>query len=573
MPWVKLLVTVRDPIDRVFSNYNFLEDQRFKKAKHLGVEPTEMPSFDTFINRDISDLKRAGVLRDGLMPGQFCGSHEERKAWTAYQNMMNHSEAPIGRSLYILQLQEWYSGLRELGRDPESELLVVRNEDMKHDPDEVFQKILWWLELPSFTPPSYVKQMMTTYRSGPMSNATRSMLEDLFRPYNQRLFDLLGWDYDVWDKTYQREKQYQEQEEELEEELEEEEEQAIEENMDPKELEHVYDPPDYDEVKGQNFTNQWCVLDKVSWYPPPNKMWQLRAPYFMLPGAKKSGTTSLSSYLMQHPRIENARTKELQFFLNKNFQADYVTDASKTKVREARDHLYLMDYHSKVLKREKSLMSFDATPGYLFQSAALPQRILCVAPWIKLVILLRNPVDRAYSNWAFAMRRNGIKNTPFEQYMQQDMRNLENSGFLNASSPEQEEDMWSNYLAVKHEGPIGRSIYEIQLRQWFQAIRDVGRDPKTQVYILRSEDLKKDLDGEMQKVHSFLGLPHVPVAREKEMVVTHYSAPIQNETRKMLEEFFDPYNQQLYKMLVDNGFGEDWNGFWDPNQENIITDR
>ena len=230
----------------------------------------------------------------------FYGSPEERQAWTKYQTLLEHSEGPVGRSLYILQFQEWYDALREIGRDPEADILVVRSEEMKANPDDVYQEILWWLELPSYSLPEYKSSMVTKYRTGPLSEEMNNLLERLFEPYNQRLFQLLGWDSDTWEALHDQEKVAA-----FEEEVSlEDEEEAIEANMSPTELQHVYDPPKHDVTKGRRFTDQWCVLDKVSWYPPPNKLWQLRAPYFILPGAKKSGTTSVASYLMQHPLIE-----------------------------------------------------------------------------------------------------------------------------------------------------------------------------------------------------------------------------------------------------------------------------
>ena len=219
--------------------------------------------------------------------------------------------------------------------------------------------------------------------------------------------------------------------------------------------------------------------------------------------------------------------------------------------------MFALDYDSVGLQNSPHQISMDATPGYLFFSAMLPQRILCVAPWIKLVVILRNPVDRAYSNHAFAQRRTGMR-VSFEFYIKDDMRRLERSGFLNATTKEEEDLTWPTYLKLTSEGPVGRSLYEIQLRQWFQAFRDIGRDPKTQVHIVRSEDLKKDLQGEMKKVYEFLGLPYVPVLQEDMRVVSNYDAPMNPDTRQMLEKFFAPYNKRLYDML-----GGDWEGFWD----------
>ena len=334
-------------------------------------------------------------------------------------------------------------------------------------------------------------------------------------------------------------------------------------------MQHVYDPPDYDEDKGMHFADQWCALDKISWYPPPDQLWQLRAPYFILPGAKKSGTTSVASYLTQHPLIEEARTKELQSFLNRHFAANFTTEENKTKVKEARELLYTVDYHSEKLKQNHSLMSFDGTPQYLFDGLYMARRILCVTPWIKVIIVLRNPVDRAYSNWAFMnWRLNRQPWTPFEKVVQWDIKLLNSTGVLDAfEEPEEEFVAWAKYRAILNEGCLGRSLYDILLRQWFQAFEEAGRNPRTNFHILRTEDLKRDLQGTMAKVHAFLGLPHVPVFEENELVVSNYSKPMNEETRIFLEKFYHPYTQRLYKLLVEYGFGDDWDGYWDSQKK------
>jgi hypothetical protein len=327
-------------------------------------------------------------------------------------------------------------------------------------------------------------------------------------------------------------------------------------------LVHRFEPPDYDPKRGDRFSKQWCKFSSVSWYPKESDYWQLRAPYFILPGAKKSGTTSLATYLTQHPLIENARVKELQFFLDKNFKADYVTPNGKTRVDEARKHLYDIDYHSMALKSEKNFISFDGTPEYLFRTNDIPERILCVTPWIKVVIILRHPIERAYSNWAYAMRLMNISMT-FEKYLQHDLNLLKRNGVLNATNAEEEKKAWKAYLSHPTEGVLGRSLYEFQIRRWFQAFQDSGRDPRTQFYFLRSENMKHNLQGEMQKLHTFLGLPFVPVVNEEEKVVSHYTEPIQNKTKAMLENLLDPFNKKLYKLLDEYGFGKDWYGIWD----------
>jgi hypothetical protein len=266
---------------------------------------------------------------------------------------------------------------------------------------------------------------------------------------------------------------------------------------------------------------------------------------------------------MQHDKVAKARTKELQFFMNKNFREKYVRDEDrKTLVKEAR-RAYEHEFRKTQLQSDPSLISMDATPGYLFFSSVLPQRILCVAPWAKLLIILRNPVDRAYSNYQYVVwRSRGRYQQPFEKAIRNDMDALKKAGVLVDSdktlSIEQEDEAWNTYAGLASEGIVGRSLYVIQLRQWFQAIRDVGRDPGSQAHVVRTEDIKKDLDGEYRKIQEFLGLEYEPIKSKEAKVVNNYE-PMKNETRAMLEKLFAPYNKRLYDML-----GGDWKGYWDP---------
>ena len=578
-PWAKLLVTLREPVDRVKSHYNFMMDP----TKDRSVTAI----FEDWLEDDLAVLRQAGVIQNEIPNEEFYGSNAEKVAWNRYLDLsIQHNTnvaGPIGRSMYIIQLEIWYEALKEVGRDPDTELMVIRNMDMRNNPDETYNKILWWLEMPSHTLKNHNEAMKSTYVLPEMKNETRTLLCDFFKPYNQRLYNLLGEDWtEDWDSGVVR-KVPPEQifnvatAVNANESANEEEEAAVQKQVLPVETETVqtattkadevklipnYEIPVYNVTQGKIFTDQWCDLTNAVWYPTlASQTWRLRAPYFMLPGAKKSGTTSLASYIMQHPLVERARTKELQFFMNRNFRLEYVDENRKTLVRKARQKMYEMEYHSSVLMADKSKISFDATPGYLFFSAMLPQRILCVTPWIKLLLILRNPVDRAYSNHAYVTRMTGMK-IEFEKWLEHDLEALKTAGILDATTEEEEDARWPEYLKLAGEGPIGRGLYDIQIRQWTKALADAGRDPTTQIHIVRSEDMHVNKDGEYRKVLHFLGLPYVPMKNEDEKVVSDYQHPMKNETRNMLEALFEPYNKKLYKRL-----GGDWEGFWDPKKE------
>jgi hypothetical protein len=531
-----------------------------------------MPNFETWVKSDLNRLKAAGVLnREQTFPG----TTEEYEAWDKYLDISK--EGPLGRSMYAIQLKHWYDALKAIGRDPTKDIFIVRTEDLERDIQTTMNRIFSWLNLPhkQFSTKEE-KIMVTEYQQRYMTNEMRVMLEEFFRPYNQRLYDMLGGD---WPGIWDTQKNYTAAEEDKGIQTlsvtgkGEQKKKAAEMgslthalNSPPSNASPVYNVPSYNTSVAASFVTKWCEMRNVQeWYPTGADSWQLRAPYFMLPGVRKSGTTSLAGYIMQHPKVAKARTKELQFFLNKNFRKKYVRDADrKTLVKQARLG-YEREFRKPQLVRDPSLISMDATPGYVFFSTILPQRILCVCPWIKVLIIMRNPVDQVYSNYAYTKRMNGMKTT-FENWISGDFKLLKETGFVvdngKLLSREEEDEAWTKYLELTSAGQIGRSLYEVQLRHWYQAMRDIGRDPETQIYIVRTEDMKKDLDGEYRKILDFLGLPYHPITSTEEKVVSNYTGlglTMKNETREKLEKFFAPYNKRLYSML-----GGDWDGYWDP---------
>ena len=124
-------------------------------------------------------------------------------------------------------------------------------------------------------------------------------------------------------------------------------------------------------------------------------------PDFLIIGAAKSGTTALDSYLDQHPRIRMCRPKETNFFSyeghpptcrgpgDEKFNAQAVTD--------------LETYHALFESDETTGVTGESAPLYLYDTGA-PSRIAKHCPNVKLIALLRNPVQRAYSSYMHMIR-------------------------------------------------------------------------------------------------------------------------------------------------------------------------
>ena len=111
---------------------------------------------------------------------------------------------------------------------------------------------------------------------------------------------------------------------------------------------------------------------------------------FLICGTQKGGTTALDAYLRRHHQIQLAVKKEVHFFDKDEFfsgpQLDY-----------GWYHSHFHDAAGKVLRGE-------STPIYMYWKAAA-ERIYHYNPLIKIIILLRNPIERAYSHWNMEFRR------------------------------------------------------------------------------------------------------------------------------------------------------------------------
>ena len=103
-----------------------------------------------------------------------------------------------------------------------------------------------------------------------------------------------------------------------------------------------------------------------------------RLPDFLIIGAQKCGTSSMFAYLNQHPQMKLPDVKEIHFFdLNYSNGLDWYTS------------------HFPPASLSHRMVTGEASPYYLFHPH-VPERVRLHCPDVKLVVMLRNPVDRAY---------------------------------------------------------------------------------------------------------------------------------------------------------------------------------
>ena len=251
-------------------------------------------------------------------------------------------------------------------------------------------------------------------------------------------------------------------------------------------------------------------------------------PSFIIIGAQRCGTTSLFKYLSEHPFIKTPLYKEIHFFDNYN-------GAYNLGFKWYRGHF--PTNNSGILQKDNDrarVLTGEATPYYMFHPLC-PNRIKGALPDVKIIAILRNPVDRAYSHYQHSVRL-GYESLSFEQATEKEPFRLEG----------EKEKMIAdlNYYSFEHNlhSYLSRGIYIEQLKMWEELF------PKEQMLVLRTEDLFYDLTTVYNRVLTFLQLPEHHLKQQAQYNVGDYG-PMPHALRKRLVKFFEPHNQELYKYL------------------------
>tara|TARA_Y100000741_G_scaffold362325_1_gene347908 strand:- start:626 stop:1471 length:846 start_codon:yes stop_codon:yes gene_type:complete len=249
-------------------------------------------------------------------------------------------------------------------------------------------------------------------------------------------------------------------------------------------------------------------------------------PDFLLIGAVRSGTTSLYYDICQHPSVHEAAYDEIGFF-DDNFHLgeEWYRSLfpSKKKMFE--------------IKQEtgRSITGED-TPFYIWNDIVI-DRIFNMLPNVKLISILRNPVDRAYSNYQLGLRE-GTERRTFRDAIEDDMK------FLDKKKQEgyalTNDDYKKSYLA--------KGIYVEQLEKWFKVFR------KEQFCIISTEDFSRKPDMTLKKIFNFLEITDYSIKKFEEKKKSKYNE-MDDSLRIEVEEFFSEYNSRLYN-LIDQEF--DW---------------
>lgn len=254
-------------------------------------------------------------------------------------------------------------------------------------------------------------------------------------------------------------------------------------------------------------------------------------PDFLVLGGARCGSSSLFAMLCAHEQVMAPSHKEVHFF-----------DRNVWRGLDSYRRFFPLAIHRDRVSRRlgRPVVTGEATTYYLFHPA-VPQRVASLLPDVKLVALLRDPVDRAHSQYHLAVR-NGREQLSFEDALDAEPARLEGEAERLLADPtyRSEPHLAHSYLA--------RGLYLEQLERWHAHV------PREQLLVLRSEDLFADPGAVLDQVLRFLGLePHageLPPARNRAGYDT-----MRPETRERLRRFYAEPNRRLEEYL---GRDLDW---------------
>ena len=248
-------------------------------------------------------------------------------------------------------------------------------------------------------------------------------------------------------------------------------------------------------------------------------------PDFIIIGAQKAGTTSLYHYLTLHPEIFSAESKEIHFF-NINYKLGLTWYRSKFPTNVEK-------FSRKTLFRKKFLTG-EASPYYI-NHPHVPRRIYETIRDVKIIAILRNPVDRAYSHFYFNIKQK-LESLSFEDALKAEESRLDGELEKMKLDPSYNSTNYRNYSY------LNRGIYVDQIKNWMSLF------PKEQFLILRTEDLESQPTKVLKETFEFLDLPNFDIQDLDRKNVGKYKK-MNEDTRKWLVEYFKPHNERLYKYL------------------------
>ncbi len=248
-------------------------------------------------------------------------------------------------------------------------------------------------------------------------------------------------------------------------------------------------------------------------------------PDFLIIGAQKCGTTSLFFYLSQHPDIVMPEIKEIHFF--------------DLQYEKGIKWYYNLFPKTSIIKKT---FTGEASPYYLF-NPLVPERVFKHLPNIKLIVLLRNPVDRAYSHFMHEKKYNHEDLDSFEEAVEiENIRTDEDEKKLIAGEIQNSES-FQRYSYLK------RGLYHKQISMWLQYFE------LEQFCFIKSEDFFRNPENEINQICNFLGIRESVTYNQTPLNANMY-IELSKSLRIRLNNYFADDSKKLRSLIGEKFYWE-----------------
>ena len=253
-------------------------------------------------------------------------------------------------------------------------------------------------------------------------------------------------------------------------------------------------------------------------------------PDFLVIGAKRCGTTSLYQHLSEHPCISRSPRDNIGFF-NENYHLG---------INWYKSLFPTVFYKKKMESKNKQCLFFDVTSTYM-EEELTAKNVYEVNPNQKIIVILRNPVDRAYSHYHVNVKEKSEKRS-FEDAIFEEMNRIKSERIIQNKNKNLRVFTPNNIHYLK------KGFYALQLKSWFKIF------PREQILVLSTEEFQEDQNIIYKKIFDFLNIPNMKIKSTEKMEKGNY-IPMKDETRKLLLDYFRQYNYELFE-LINSEF--DW---------------
>lgn len=241
-----------------------------------------------------------------------------------------------------------------------------------------------------------------------------------------------------------------------------------------------------------------------------------QAPDLLIVGTQKGGTSTLYHILSEHPEMAGPLKKEVHFF-----DTNYKNGSQW--------------YKGFMPLRSTNKLAFEATPYYLYHPLS-PQRIAKDLPNVKIIVLLRDPVRRAFSHFQMQKDQGREELHSFEEAINAEATRLNGEEEKMIADPSYNSPTFARYSY------LNRGLYHRQLHRWLQYFK------REQLLIMKSEKFYSSTRSELKKVADFLGIANTFVLDNSIKNAGKYE-PLPEKVMKDVAKHFKKDGDKLKALL------------------------